>query len=196
MTVSSYRLETVATNLIEQLEGRRRSYQDRPEEWGPAAARIADEALDKVSREYSEVMGESAVPARLRREIHDTFLPRYVALSKDHNVLEKRGYNAWRNGDPIARVVGFLIVFFAITIVSRVIPVGPVVIFGYLGALAVPFVPDIRAFFYRRGYMGELGTLIDDLSRIQRQLDDLPEHDPDDKIRRLPVPPRERDPNG
>jgi len=193
MTVSSYRLETVATNLIEQLEGRRRSYQERPEEWGPVAARIADEVLDKVAHEYNEVMGESAVPARLRREIHDTFLPRYLSLSKDHNILERQGYHAWRNGDPIARVVGFLIAFFAVTVISRVIPVGPVVIFGYLGALAVPFVPDIRAFYYRRGYMGELRNLVEDLSRIQHQLDELPEHDPEDKIRRLPVAPRERD---
>lgn len=200
MTVSSYRLETVAANLIEQLEGRRRSYHDRPEEWAAAAARIADEALDGVEREYREVMGGDALPAWLRREIHETFLPRYVSLSIDHNALERRGYDAWRQGDPISRIVVFLGAMALVTVVSRLIPMGPTVILGYLAALATPFVPEVRAFFYRRGYVSQLQAVLDDLERIQNQVElqpaELDEADPvpdPEPPRRLPRRGTERD---
>jgi hypothetical protein len=175
MTVSSYRLETVAVNLIEQLEGRRRSYHDRPEAFQEAAARIADESLDSLAREYAEVMGPSGVPDRLRHEIHEVFLPRYLGLARDHNALERRGYDAWRQGDPLSRVVSFVAVLLLVTLVSRVIPLGPMVIPGYALALATPFVPEMRAFYYRRGYQAELERLVDDMARIQRQLDDFVE---------------------
>ena len=167
MVISSYRLETIAAHLIEQLEGRRRAYADRPEALDDAARRVVDEALDTIEGEYGEVMGGDLAP--VRREIHESFLPRYSALARDHNALERRGYHAWRKGDPIARVVGFVLALVLASVFTRVVH-SPVALVGYAAALMVPFTPELRAMFYRRRYQAELQSLVDDMARIQKQL--------------------------
>ena len=200
MTIASYRLETIAAGLIEQLEGRRRSYGDRPDEWAEAATRIADEVLDGVEGEYTEVMGPGDLPERLRREIHEIFLPRYIALSADHTALERRGYDAWRRGDPISRLALFLAALGLVTLAARLLPLGPTVLIGYVAALSTPFLPELRAFFYRRAYTRQLRGVLEDLERIQDQLDALPKAsagspaEPErDRTARHPQPGAERD---
>jgi len=165
--IDSYRLETIAAHLIELLEGRRRAYTERPDALEGAAARVADETLDAIEREYSEVMGGDL--ALVRREIHESFLPRYNALARDHNELEQAGYHAWRRGDPAARVAGFVIALILASVFTRLVH-SPVAVAGYAAALAVPFVPDLRAMYYRRKYQAELQSLVDDMGRIQKQL--------------------------
>ena len=170
MTVSSYRLDTVAVHLIERLEGARRSYQGRPEEGAEAFARIADEELDRIVAEHDDLFDTPRVGERLRREIHETFLPRYVRLAADQTALEAAGYHAWRRGDPLARgatTLGALI--FALGFVRTVHH--PVALLVFAVVLLVPFLPEIRRGHHRRQYRRLLQQVVGDLGRIQDRLD-------------------------
>ena len=170
MTVSSYRLDTVAVHLIERLEGARRSYQERPAEGEAAFARIAEEELGRIIAEHDDLMDDPGYGARLRREVHETFLPRYVRLAADHNALEVAGYHAWRRGDPIARGVttlGALLV--ALGFVRTVHH--PVALVAFAVVLLVPFLPEIRRGHHRRQYRRLLQEIVADLGRIQDRLD-------------------------
>lgn len=170
MTVPSYRLDTVAVHLIERLEGARASYQGRRADADAAFRRIADEELDRIIAEHDELMDDPAVGPRLRREIHETFLPRYTLLAGDHNELEAAGYHAWRKGDPIARgaaTLGALV--FALAFTRAVHHPVALVVFG--AVMLVPFLPEIRRWYHRRQYTRLLQDVVHDLARIQERFD-------------------------
>lgn len=170
MTVSSYRLDTVAVHLIERLEGARRSYQDRPAEAKVAFAGIADEELARIIAEHDDLMDDSGYGDRLRREVHETFLPRYVRLAADHNALEAAGYHAWRRGDPIARGATTLAALLVALGVVRTVH-HPVALVVFAVVLLVPFLPEIRRGHHRRQYRRLLQEVVADLGRIQDRLD-------------------------
>lgn len=170
MTVSSYRLDSVAVHLIERLEGARRSYQGRPAEAAAAFARIADEELDRIVAEHDDLFENPGYGERLRREVHETFLPRYVGLAADQTELEAAGYRAWRRGDPLARgatTLGSLLV--ALGVVRTVHH--PVALLVFAVVLLVPFLPEIRRGYHRRQYQRLLQQVVEDLARIQERLD-------------------------
>jgi len=160
----------VAANLIERLEGPRRTWMGQPDAAARGFARIADESLDSVIIEYEGVMGVDGWGPLLRREITETFLPRYTRLAIAHNAIEERGYGAWRGGDPLGRVVstGFaLLVALAIEQIFR----HPATLVLLVGALLVPLMPELRAWYYRSQYARQLQQAVDDLGRIQRELE-------------------------
>jgi hypothetical protein len=184
MTVSSYRLDTVAVHLIERLEGARRSYQDRPAEGEAAFVRIADEELGRIIAEHDELLDDPGYGDRLHREVHETFLPRYVRLAADHTALEAAGYHAWRRGDPVARgatTLGALLV--ALGFVRTVHH--PVALVVFAVVLLVPFLPEIRRGYHRRQYRRLLQEVVADLGRIQERLD---AYSPDPALEDLDAP--------
>jgi hypothetical protein len=170
MTASSYRLDTVAAHLVERLEGARPSYQDRPDDAVAAFARIADLELDRIVAEHDEIIGEQGVGDLLRREIHETFLPRYLRLAHDQNLLEVAGYRAWRGGDPIARAVTTVMSLLVALTVVRVVH-HPVMMLAFVAVALVPFLPELRRWYYRRQYARFLQEAVDDMGRIQDRMD-------------------------
>ena len=170
MTVSSYRLDTVAVHLIERLEGTRRSYVGRPDEARAAFARICDEELDQIVREHDEIMGQPGVGAVLMREVRETFLPRYARLAQDQNALEDAGYKAWRGGDPIARFVTTLVALLVTMGMVRLVH-HPVALVCFAAVALVPFLPELRRWYYRRQYASLLQEVVDDMARIQDRMD-------------------------
>jgi hypothetical protein len=173
MTAPSYRLDTICANLIERLEGARRTWSGDPDGARRELTRIADEQLTRILAEHDELVDTPGWSALARREVMETFLPRYLRLAVDHNALEERGYDAWRQGDPIARIVG--------TVVSMTVALGcvrlvhhPAALVLVPVALAVPFVPEIRRLHFRRKYRVLLQEVVDDMGRIQGELDRFP----------------------
>ncbi|MEL6347751.1 MAG: hypothetical protein AAFV53_31890 [Myxococcota bacterium] len=171
MPPSSYELDTVAANLIERMEGARRTWQGDPDAAAAGLSRIAEESIDRVSREYDAIMGSAdGWPAVLRRELMETFLPRYIRLATEHNALEADGYGAWRGGDPVARIIataGAILGALAIETIFR----HPITLILLVAALFVPLMPEIRAWYHRRRYVRLLQEAVDDMGRIQSELD-------------------------
>lgn len=170
MTAQSYRIDTVCANLIEHLEGARRTWPGRPDEAHAGFRRIAEETLDKVTGEHDELFGASGWGETLRREVLDTFLPRYERLAVDQTDLEVQGYNAWRGGDPVARVVVTAGALLGALALERWVH-HPVALVAFAGVFLAPVVPEIRAFAYRRRYRRLLQEVVDDMSRIQDELE-------------------------
>lgn len=170
MTVSSYRLDTVALHLIDRLEGARPTYVGRPDDAAAAFARVTTDEIDRIVAEHDEVIGEPGVGAQLRREVLETFLPRYTRLAQHHTALEDAGYRAWRGGDPVARAVTTIAALVVTAGVVRVVH-HPVALVCVAAALLVPFLPELRRWYYRRQYASLLQEVVDDMARIQGRLD-------------------------
>jgi hypothetical protein len=170
MVARSYRLDTVAAHLIERLEGARRSYIDRPAELDKAGRRIVDEALAEVLSEMEEVMSDPTHAERLGREMGETFLPRWLKLAKLQNELEATRFDTWRQGDIGFRMAAFFGPLLIAIAMTRVLH-SPIVALGYVIPFMLPFLPELRAWQSANRYRIALQAIIDDLERIQLQLD-------------------------
>lgn len=170
MVPSDFRLDTVSVRLVERLEGARRSYLDRPEQAPQAFGRIAEEFVAGAAAEAAEYADGAEFPTVLRREILETFLPRYTRLALEHNALERGRFGAWRGGDPLARVVGGGAAAVAAILASRFLP-APLAAIAWAFALSVALLPELRAIWFRRRYQRDLQALVDDMGRIQDNLE-------------------------
>lgn len=173
MPPPSYRLENAALALIERLEGARPTWMGDDEAARAGLRRIAEEHIDALIGEREELLGPDATAQALRRELLETFLPRYTRLALDHNRDEAAGYHAWRRGDPLARILATAAAFVAAGALLRLIH-HPLAI-GLFGlVLLVPFLPELRRWSYRRRYRALLQEVVDDMARIQQSLDEAP----------------------
>jgi hypothetical protein len=170
MIPSDFRLDTVSVHLVERLEGARRSYMDRPEEAPPAFLRIAEELVADAASEVREYTDDGEYPAVLRREVLETFLPRYTRLALEHNKLERVRFHAWRAGDPIARLVSTGAAVLAAALFSRFFP-SVFAAVAWIFVLLVALMPELRAFWYKRLYQRDLQAVVDDMARIHDHLD-------------------------
>lgn len=172
----SYRLDNIAGQLIERLEGARRTWAGDDEAAHRELEIIARNHLASVVAEHDDLIGTPGWGETLSREITQTFLPRYLRLAVAQNHLESTGYGAWRNGDVIGRFVGGAAALVGWMVIARLVH-HPAALAGALLALSVPFFPDIRRFAGRRRYRRELQSAVDDLARIQTQIERLPIQD-------------------
>ncbi|MDG1482605.1 MAG: hypothetical protein P8R54_23640 [Myxococcota bacterium] len=170
MPPTPYRLDTVAASLVERLEGARRTWMGQPDAAREGMTRIANETLDLVIAEHDRIMPGTQWSEMLRRELLETFLPRYVRLAVAHNALEAAGYGAWRQGDPLARVMATGGMLMAAVVIERLLH-HPITIVLFIFSLFVPALPEIRAWYHRRQYAGVLQDAVDDMGRIQDELD-------------------------
>ncbi len=170
MVPNDYRLEHVSLRLIDRLEGARRSF---GAERAPAEfRRIADEMLLAATTEYKSVALEDPVAQAefLRRELIDTFLPRYTSVAIDMTSREARGYGLGLLADPAGRVflalVAAAVAFAEFRVGGARLGITGVALFGVL-----PFVPDIVAYVTRRRHESNLQAIVNDMTRIQNQRD-------------------------
>lgn len=173
MTVASYRIDQVCADLIERLEGARPTFENDRAGAEAAFERIAREHVAAVLAEHDDLMGTPGWGVLLRREILETFLPRYTRLALDHNQLEAAGYHAWRKGDPVARVLMTFVALGGASLVYRFTH-HPLSLGLFVIAMMVPFIPEIRRGWYRKRYRDLLQEVIDDMSRIQDSLEKAP----------------------
>jgi len=170
MIPPSYHLDTAAVLLIERLEGARRTWMNDPTEAAAGLRRNAEELVDGIVREHNEIMGDTGWGDVLRREMMETFLPRYIRLAVQHNEHESRGFGAWRGGDPIARILATAMTVFAGLVLNAIFH-HPIVILVFMSALFVPVLPEIRSGYARRQYRIELQQAVSDMERIQQGME-------------------------
>lgn len=170
MVSRSYRLDTVAAHLTERLEGARRSYLDRPDDLAAAARRIVDEALEEVVSEMNEVMADPAHAERLRHEMIETFLPRWLQVARLQNTLESGRLATWLQPNLAFRLGSFFLPLLFALGATRVLH-SPVVALFFVVPFLLPLLPELRTGLDARRYHGALQEIVNDLERIQLQLD-------------------------
>ncbi len=188
MVPSDFRLDTVCVHLVERLEGSRRSYLDRPEQALPAFRRIAEELVASAASEAAEYVDDPDHPQLLQREVLETFLPRYTRLALEFNELEKRRFGAWRQGDPIARVITTGLAIFGAAVLSRFFP-SVLAAVAWLFVVLVATMPELRAAWFKRLYQRDLQAVVDDMARIQDHLDVYSPTERTDTVERSAAPP-------
>lgn len=166
MSAPEYHLDRVAVDLIERLEGARRTWAHRPDLAGPGLRKAAEEMVSRVVAEHDELFGAGPHSELLRVELLDTFLPRYVHLAIAQNAVEEKGL--WPGGDLAGRI--------GLTVLALVLAAAfdwgihnPAGVAFFALALVAPFGPELRAWSNRRRYAGALQQAVDDLGRIQAQ---------------------------
>lgn len=175
MAPASYQLDTVATHLLTHLEGARRTWLDDPFGARAGLTRIASESVDRVVAEHDQVMGDAdGWGPVLRREVMETFLPRYLRLAVAQNAQEAAGFGTWRGGDPVARITLLVGAILIATLLRRLLMFHPITLIFYGVALLAPLLPSLRARHQRRRYQRSLQEVLDDLARIQVELDRHP----------------------
>lgn len=174
MIPSEYRLEHVCARLVERLEGTRRAYTERPEQAGEAFERVADE---HVAAAMSELAALAYAPADevaahaefVGREVRGVFLPRYVRAATAQNARESKGFGFGALAEPLGRValaVGAVIAFLVLARAAmRWWPAWALAIL----VLSSPVWPDLTARAWSRRFERELGSILEDLARIQEQ---------------------------
>jgi hypothetical protein len=172
MIPKEYRLEKVASRIADRLEGARRSYEGAPERAASAFRVVATEVLDDVIGEF-RADGFADDPDRhagfLRREVIDTFLPRYTRLATRQTEAEARGFGLGPLHGPIGRVL----MFFGILIVGAMLmrAAGP---FYFKFAVLVPlvfsvFLPDVVAWAAKIRYRRDLALALADMELVQER---------------------------
>ncbi len=169
MVPTDYRLEQVCARLIERLEGIRRAHAGDERRAVVAFQRLAREHVEAAIREYQGVAlaDRPQVQARLlRREVLNTFVPRYTRLAIAMNRAEDDnfGFGGW--GEPRGRVILGLVAVMIALACARVIRV-PALWLGLFAVVALPFASDLAGWMHQRRYRRRLEVLLDDLQQVQ-----------------------------
>ena len=127
-------------------------------------------ALGEVLSEMAEVFADSIHAEHLRREMAETFLPRWLKLARLQNDLEGTRFDTWRQGDLVFRTVAFIAPLLVAIAATRLLH-SPVAALTYLVPVLLPFLPEIRAWQAARRYQRALQEIVDDMERIQKQLE-------------------------
>ena len=173
MVPTDYRLDRVTARLIERLEGARPTYATSPDEGATNFHRIAKEHVERAIGEFEEVAMADHPEAQadfLRREVMETFLPRYHRLAVEMNGATEGGFGFGRLARPLGRLALVAITLILLFFLLRLIYL-PIMWPLALLALSLPFWPDIAAMFHRRRYQRDLYALVADMTRIQDQDD-------------------------
>lgn len=166
MAPPSYRLDTLAVNLVARLEAVRRAHLTDPEAARGALSRATGELLAGLAAECRETLGDEAQARRIEREGIETFLPRYTRIALAQNAEEAGAARGGTLGQLARRAGAVLVGALAATVLSRLLP-GPWDVGFYLLPPAALFFPEIMGSLSRRAYETELQALADDLGRLQ-----------------------------
>lgn len=165
MAPSSFRLDTLAANLIERLEPVRRAHLDAPDAARASIEKTTREIAENVARECREVLGDEAQARRIEAEAIETFLPRYVRLAVEQNKVERREAITPQNL-ILQRLFPLFFGMFASRVMMVLVP-GPWEIAFYMVPLLALFWPEWLGAVARRRYRTELQELADDLGQLQ-----------------------------
>ena len=175
MIISEYKLDFVVARLIERLESTRRTYSAPMQaEMESSFQRISAEHLNAVIGEFREMAMADHPDAHaefLRREVMNTFLPRYLPMAMAANNIEKKGFGLGPLATPIGRIViGFLAILLCILLPKLKLlwlfyPALPFL-------LSAPFLPDILRLISSRKYQKGLQNIVQDMATIQERFGD------------------------
>lgn len=170
MVPSDYRLDHVVARLIERLEGMRASFPDDSERAMVAFRRTAEEQVDAAIAEFMDIAEDAEPHATfLRREVLETFLPRYHRLATEMTRREEGAFGFGPLADPVGRLAlvgAALLILWLVLLRLLALPVvWPIVLLD----LSMVFWPDLAAWLHRRRYLAQLERVVSDMVRIQEQ---------------------------
>jgi len=167
MTPDTYRLDTVAKNLLLRLEGTRKTYVGKPDELSEAGLAVVKESVSAIANEHSSLLGDSPQLSHLDRELSLTFFPRWHTLAVLKNEKEEKTPSP---PSLIIRLVMLIVGVFVSLRVGMYLP-GPIKAVPVVAALFTPFSVDMRIMLQGRRYKKKLIELLKDLSDIQDAID-------------------------
>lgn len=169
MIPTDHRLDSVVARLIERLEATRPSWEADAAE--RAARRLAEEHVGATMAELRE-LGVTERPDRherfLRREVLETFLPRYLRLAAHMQSLEATHFGFGALAEPRGRVLlgGASLIGLVLLVRFAYLPLMWLLI---LGVVSVAFWPDVARHLGHRRYERELRAVLRDMHQIQEQ---------------------------
>ncbi len=176
MAPPSLRVDALAVRLIERLEARRKTWRGSPEVAFARLEGVGRDQVDQLVSELDELGAGERYADSARRALLEDFLPRYLRLALEQNALEEAGWRTWRGGDPVARLAGGAGALVLALVLMRFVR-SPVVLIAFAAAFVVPFLPEIRSIWYRWQYQRALQGVVNDVSRLQAELDEVDEVD-------------------
>ncbi len=172
MVPTDYQLDHVVARLIERLDGSRPTFSGQPDKAMASFERTTREHVEAAIEEFAEVsLVDDPEPqaAFLRREVMETFLPRYHRLALEMGEKERSGFGFGAAYEPVGRlgmvVVSLLVLWFVLLKLIYLPVVWPLVLLD----LSFATWPSIAAGLTNRRYRSQLTEIVDDMSRIQEQ---------------------------
>jgi hypothetical protein len=160
---TQYQLAELSAHVIALLERRRLAFEVWSDEVEATLTKEAAEALDEAGQQFREVADDAAYWARVREQVLEIALPRYLRTAKAQHELERRGYDVWRGGDLLSRAayaLGGLIT--GIVVLRTALPdwLEPIPLAFFIGG---PMLPDVQVWFAKRRYTKQLGSLVEEM---------------------------------
>lgn len=168
MAPTDYPLDPCVARLFERLEGSRPTLTGQPDKMMAALERTTREHVEEFV-EVSVVEEPAAHAAFLRREVVETFLPRYHGLALLMGEKESGGYGFGAACEPVGRWGRFAISLFVLWFVFLKMIYLPIVWPLALLVLSFATWPSIAAWLVQRRSRSQLLTVVSDLPRTQEQ---------------------------
>jgi hypothetical protein len=163
----------VTEQILALLERRRPGFG----EWNPdVEEQLRSEALraiEDLGRQFREVAQDPGYWRRLVDSVQTVALPRYFRMAREHHALEGRHYGIWRGGDLLSRAA-YVLVGILVALIIHYTPIPnwlePL---PFVLVLLGPFIPDIQAWWARRGWIKALTALVQDMKAEQEHVEAL-----------------------
>lgn len=163
-----YDFASVVFVVLEECEHRRRGYDE--EKLDVLLMEDARKKLAQIKEAYDEFGGSSVYWRELEREVLTTAMPQYIDAAEEMNRLERTGFDVWRRGDLVARMV-FALTGLVIGSAIIAIPFIPIVeaAFAFATTAAGFLYPDIKRYLDDRRHAKMLNRLVADAARYQSE---------------------------
>lgn len=163
----SYDFGNVLFAVLQECEHRRRTF--LPNEARDGLMRIAEDKFESVRASYVEQGGSEGYWKDLHDEVLKTAMPQYIEGAVAQTELEKRGYDLWRGGDLLARVV-FALIGVTVGGIIVALPFIPIFedTFAFALALFAWFYPDLKRLLANARHARLMNRLITDGVKYQR----------------------------
>lgn len=163
----SFDLGNVLFAVLQECEHQRLGLS--PGEAGDRLRETARRKLAEVRESYEENGGTEGYWKDVEREVLETALPAYIPAAIEQTRLERTGYDLWRAGDPLARVLfglaGLVIGILVIVVPPRIWTVEST--FAAFTALAGFLYPEIMKTWHDSRHSRFLNRLIARAERYQ-----------------------------
>lgn len=164
---SSYDFGNVLFAVLQECEHRRRALP--PEKAEEGLMDLARRKLGEIRESYEEAGGSAPYWETLEGEVLATAMPQYIPRAIEQTRLEEKGYDVWRKGDPLARLVFGLLGLIVVALIMA-IPPNPIVErgFAFLVAAAGFLYPELKKGFHDYRFSRFLNRLIVKAEKYQK----------------------------
>ncbi len=160
---TQYQLAELSAHVIALLERRRLAFEVWNDEVEATLTGEAERALDEAGQQFRELADDPGYWERVRAQVLEVAVPRYLRVAKEQHALERRRYDVWRGGDLLSRAayaIGGLVT--GVIILRTAVPdwLEPIPLAFFIGG---PLLPDVQVWFAKRKYGKQLASLVEEM---------------------------------